>query len=517
MYGGEAMNNEFVIFYGFDTNTGIRRLWEMLRNGFKCRGILVSYLWCIDRNVIELLKKIKKYDVKVMLDSSAHSILYAYAREFKGENIEMGHNVNKKAIEILRKNELDRYVEDMINFVDKNKDVFDIYVELDVQEIVGIDKVNEWRDEWEARGLEPMYVWHGENFDIVKEWLERTRYIGIGGTGTSGTTIRERIMMARQIKDLRDDVWIHWFAFTGFRSLSHLAKVGLVTSSDSTSWTGGARFGIVYLRNNNEFDMMPYKKKAFIAKFKQTMNDIEDELRGYGIDVDAIKTLSNWIEVNFYNLVISEKFVEHINEWRKQYLGQRKVKITKKRISELKEAEYNPRTITEREKEKLKRSLSEFGYIEPIVLNKRTGNVVGGNQRLKVLREMYGDDYEIEVVEVDLNEDDEKALNIALNKISGEWDYIKLMEILDELGEWKNAIKKEEIEKAIRKSKELLDDIDFRHNKWRIEFVFTNEEKYQFVKKRLREVVERYGSVGDAVYELVRKVVGNENSKEKNK
>lgn len=108
--------------------------------------------------------------------------------------------------------------------------------------------------------------------------------------------------------------------------------------------------------------------------------------------------------------------------------------IIKKAISELKEAVYNPRkklTEEDAEYQKLKRSIEKFGYVEPIIINKRSGNIVGGHQRLTVLKDLGYE--EINVVEVDLSDEEEKALNIALNKISGEWDIPKLKDLLEEL------------------------------------------------------------------------------------
>lgn len=108
--------------------------------------------------------------------------------------------------------------------------------------------------------------------------------------------------------------------------------------------------------------------------------------------------------------------------------------IIKKRIDDISPASYNPRVDLrpgDIEYDKLRRSIEEFGYIDPIIYNKRTGAVVGGHQRLKVLRDL-GYDY-IDVVEVDLDDNSEKALNIALNKVSGDWDNEKLVEILKEL------------------------------------------------------------------------------------
>ena len=107
------------------------------------------------------------------------------------------------------------------------------------------------------------------------------------------------------------------------------------------------------------------------------------------------------------------------------------MKIEKVKLSELKPAPYNPRKISEKELEKLKRSIEEFGYVEPLVVNKRNMHVVGGNQRLKVLKDLGYK--EVEVVFVDLDDNLEKALNVALNKIQGEWDIPKLKELLIEL------------------------------------------------------------------------------------
>lgn len=108
--------------------------------------------------------------------------------------------------------------------------------------------------------------------------------------------------------------------------------------------------------------------------------------------------------------------------------------IEKKSVSELLPAEYNPRKDLkpgDKEYEKLKRSITEFGYVEPVIWNKTTGRVVGGHQRLKVLMDMGIK--EVECVVVGMSEEKEKALNIALNKISGEWDNDKLALLISDL------------------------------------------------------------------------------------
>ena len=108
--------------------------------------------------------------------------------------------------------------------------------------------------------------------------------------------------------------------------------------------------------------------------------------------------------------------------------------IEKKHTADLLPADYNPRKDLkpgDAEYEKLKRSIEQFGYVEPVIWNRLTGRVVGGHQRLKVLMDMGMS--EVDCVVVELPEEKEKALNIALNKISGEWDKDKLALLITDL------------------------------------------------------------------------------------
>ena len=106
-------------------------------------------------------------------------------------------------------------------------------------------------------------------------------------------------------------------------------------------------------------------------------------------------------------------------------------------INELKKYEFNPRKISESQKQKLENSINTFGFVDPIIINNKTKQIIGGHQRYDVLLNNNIDElYIIELgdiswvfSELDLNVLDdnyEKALNIALNKISGEWDTEKL-------------------------------------------------------------------------------------------
>lgn len=110
------------------------------------------------------------------------------------------------------------------------------------------------------------------------------------------------------------------------------------------------------------------------------------------------------------------------------------MQIKKKKLTDLIPADYNPRKDLQpgdAEYEKLKRSIETFGYVEPIIWNKQTGRIVGGHQRLKVMQDLGYQ--EIECVIIDIDESKEKALNVALNKISGSWDEDKLMSLITDL------------------------------------------------------------------------------------
>lgn len=109
------------------------------------------------------------------------------------------------------------------------------------------------------------------------------------------------------------------------------------------------------------------------------------------------------------------------------------LKTEKRKLKELVAADYNPRkalTPEDSEYQKIKRSIEEFGYVDPIIINE-DGTIIGGHQRCTVLKDLGYE--EVDVVVVSLDKQREKALNIALNKITGEWDELKLKDLLLDL------------------------------------------------------------------------------------
>lgn len=170
--------------------------------------------------------------------------------------------------------------------------------------------------------------------------------------------------------------------------------------------------------------------------------------------------------------------------------------IKKIKINQLKPAPWNPRTIDDASLKSLENSLKTFGYLEPIIWNEKTGNIVGGHQRFNILSKTLKPTEDIEVVVVDLDEQKEKALNLALNKISGEWEEIELAKILDELNK-KDAnllsltgFQTNEINNIlsfVSSDMPKIEDIDLLGKQTNIQqsitFYFNKEKDYNLVKK----------------------------------
>ena len=104
-----------------------------------------------------------------------------------------------------------------------------------------------------------------------------------------------------------------------------------------------------------------------------------------------------------------------------------------RKLTELVYAEYNPRkrlTPADSEYKKIARSIDEFGYVDPIIIN-ADNTIIGGHQRATVLKDKGFD--EVQVVVLDISKEQEKALNVALNKISGEWNFEILRDLINDL------------------------------------------------------------------------------------
>ena len=131
--------------------------------------------------------------------------------------------------------------------------------------------------------------------------------------------------------------------------------------------------------------------------------------------------------------------------------------IETKKLSDLKPAPYNPRCSTQKQEKHLQESLRKFGVVEPIIFNKQTGYIVGGHFRVRELKKLGYK--EVECVIVDLNEADEKELNIRLNANTGDWDFdmLKTEWCSQELEEWGLDIPAFEIDEVLEAKEDDFD------------------------------------------------------------
>lgn len=129
------------------------------------------------------------------------------------------------------------------------------------------------------------------------------------------------------------------------------------------------------------------------------------------------------------------------------------MEISKIKLTQIEPADYNPRTITEEARKKLRNSIETFGLVEPIIINTKNNRIVSGHQRYDILLDMlmesdnlaerefdylvkddYGYIFDFNQLQIK-NEDYEKALNIVLNNtnLMGDYNYQKLGTLLEEL------------------------------------------------------------------------------------
>lgn len=178
----------------------------------------------------------------------------------------------------------------------------------------------------------------------------------------------------------------------------------------------------------------------------------------------------------------------------------KKLQIQEMNINDITPADYNPRIdLNENDDEykKIKNSIQEFGYVDPIIWNKRTGNIVGGHQRYTVLKDLGYETVDVSVV--DMSGQDEMALNIALNKVEGEWDQDKLKDVIKQLEEDKlmfTGFDDDEIDN-------LMNDVnieDFFENEEQQEE--TNNEEKQSGGDKLETAVELLQLVHDKLNDV---------------
>ena len=194
------------------------------KSGF--RFVLMSYHYLQGKPKNFLKKRIEEFpDLKVFIDSGAHTFF-------------------QKMDEYRQKDEKfwDEYLTKYTEWVKENKDYIFACANLDIEAIVGIDKVDEWNDKYfkpiEESGVEVCYIWHSERGqDGWREMCSKHRYVGLSYENDAQMTVQRLMSMVNVAK--KTNTRVHGMALT---QTEILARVPLF-SADSTTWLVGQQYG----------------------------------------------------------------------------------------------------------------------------------------------------------------------------------------------------------------------------------------------------------------------------------
>ena len=171
-----------------------------------------------------------------------------------------------------------------------------------------------------------------------------------------------------------------------------------------------------------------------------------------------------------------------------------KWKTEKRKISELKECEYNPRQLTKKQYKDLKKSISKFGLCEIPVINK-DNTIIAGHQRIKILKEKSPDaEIEVRVPLKKLNKEQFDEYLIRSNKNTGEWDYDELanhyeIEDLIEYGFDESELGLETLDELVNNEKKAMESCN---NKNVITITFAHAEDLQNAETSIVEIASQY-------------------------
>ena len=159
-----------------------------------------------------------------------------------------------------------------------------------------------------------------------------------------------------------------------------------------------------------------------------------------------------------------------------------KFKIETINRADIQNAEYNPRIMDKEAKKRLREGLKKHGLVSTLTWNKRTGNLVGGHQRLEQLDALEGSNsYSLDVCVIDVDEAEEAILNVQLNNPSmqGEWDFDRLADMTADFGI-------------------SFDDMGFTQTD--VDFMFDGDERFSdlFEGSEVHETKEKLNKVKEA-------------------
>jgi len=237
-----------LFFAGAENRTHAQILLEL-----KVPYLLMSY-WNLrgKSDLLDYLVPFKRYGAEIMLDSGAHTLQ-------KGGN----------------KIDYEAFFREYITFLKKNKEFFTSFVELDIENQVGLKKVENWTERiMDATGLQPIVVWHKERgFDYWIDMCKKYDYVGfsgfVGGTGKGEVPDKYVPLFLSVAK--KYNAKVHGFGYTK----PTMVKRYHFYSIDSSSWLSGCRWGGLDVFDHNTKTLRMNSKESFFKKFNK-YNDLNN-------------------------------------------------------------------------------------------------------------------------------------------------------------------------------------------------------------------------------------------------
>lgn len=201
------------------------------------------------------------------------------------------------------------------------------------------------------------------------------------------------------------------------------------------------------------------------------------------------------------------------------------MKIVEKNVADLIPANYNPREITKKQYAEIKESIDKFGLVDPLIVNihpDRKNILVGGHQRLQVIKDMGSKT--VPCVEVNLNEEKEKELNVRLNKNQGQWNFDNLANFfdVDSLVDWGFDSKELHFSNTaeLNETMSAIDDnftgdgYDYLNSQVRMVQLFLSSETEPLFRTQIEKLKSVYNSesITDAVMTAIKNEYESHNS-----
>ena len=303
-----------VVFSGIEGS--LDEIETMLKHGYKVDNFMTAFSsFRKSSSFIDKLKELKQtYGFKLFVDSGAHA--FVFAQNVKDKKTHGGWHDEAQIVKEFKGHE-DDYFQEYLQWLKDNRDVYDYAVELDLQGIVGQEKVEEWRQQLLDSQIPIIFVLHapaGDNIATIRSWHERgVEYIGMGEIVND---LNKFVMYGREAAKL--GMKLHAFGFTPKDLFKYKA---FLTTADSSSWLSGSKLAkAVELRGKSLVDINlnddKIKKASLLNNEFFTIYDI-DEVRK--------KTAGKqyWF-FNFWNLFQMQKWT-NVNNGKKGYVEQLKV------------------------------------------------------------------------------------------------------------------------------------------------------------------------------------------------